>query len=105
MAAGLCAIHSLHMSFSCEGLSNPAAMESMDEAEGQQGQLNRKEQSLKASQKTALLGWAAWWNGFMTGDNMYLFVLSQILVRKLVITLKCWDPSLKLSCLGRIPPH
>ncbi|XP_068539630.1 tyrosine-protein phosphatase non-receptor type 5 isoform X2 [Anas acuta] len=55
-------------------------MESMDEAEGQQGQLNRKEQSLKASQKTALLGWAAWWNGFMTGDNMYLFVLSQILL-------------------------
>ncbi|XP_035395854.1 tyrosine-protein phosphatase non-receptor type 5 isoform X3 [Cygnus atratus] len=55
-------------------------MESMDEAEGQQGQLNRKEQSLKASQKTALLGWAAWWNGFMTGDSMCLFVLSQILL-------------------------
>ncbi|XP_066855036.1 tyrosine-protein phosphatase non-receptor type 5 isoform X3 [Anser cygnoides] len=55
-------------------------MESMDEAEGQPGQLNRKEQSLKASQKTALLGWAAWWNGFMTGDSVYLFVLSQILL-------------------------
>ncbi|XP_053922690.1 tyrosine-protein phosphatase non-receptor type 5 isoform X2 [Cuculus canorus] len=55
-------------------------MESVDEAEGQQGQLNRKEQSLKTSQKTALLGWAARWNGLMPGDSMYLFVLSQILL-------------------------
>ncbi|NWS40346.1 PTN5 phosphatase, partial [Probosciger aterrimus] len=63
-----------------EGLSNPAAMESMDEAEGQHRQLNRKEQYRKTSQKTALLGWAAWWNGLMPGDSMYLFVLSQILL-------------------------
>ncbi|KAM6393622.1 tyrosine-protein phosphatase non-receptor type 5 isoform 5-T22 [Pluvialis apricaria] len=64
---------------SCQsrGLSNPAVMESMDEAEGQ---LNRKEQSLKTFQKTALLGWAARWNGLMPGDSMYLFVLSQILL-------------------------
>uniref|UniRef100_A0A8V1A5N1 protein-tyrosine-phosphatase n=1 Tax=Gallus gallus TaxID=9031 RepID=A0A8V1A5N1_CHICK len=55
-------------------------MESMDEAERQREQLNRKEQSLKTSQKTALLGWAAWWNGLMTGDSIYLFVLSQILL-------------------------
>ncbi|KAM9015218.1 tyrosine-protein phosphatase non-receptor type 5 isoform 2-T8 [Ara ararauna] len=55
-------------------------MESMDEAEGQHGQLTRKEQYLKTSQKTALLGWAAWWNGLMPGDSMYLFVLSQILL-------------------------
>ncbi|XP_074950719.1 tyrosine-protein phosphatase non-receptor type 5 isoform X3 [Phalacrocorax aristotelis] len=55
-------------------------MESMDEAEGQQGQLNRKEHSLKTSQKTALVGWAARWNGLMPGDSMYLFVLSQILL-------------------------
>ncbi|OXB63565.1 hypothetical protein ASZ78_008841 [Callipepla squamata] len=68
------------MLFSCEGLSNPAAMESMDEAEGQEEQLNRKEQSLETFQKTALLAWAAWWNGLMTGDSMYLFVLSQILL-------------------------
>lgn len=52
----------------------------MDEAERQREQLNRKEQSLKTSQKTALLGWAAWWNGLMTGDSIYLFVLSQILL-------------------------
>ncbi|NWH72926.1 PTN5 phosphatase, partial [Piaya cayana] len=62
-----------------EGLSNPAVMESMDEAERQQGQLNMKK-SLKTSQKTALLGWAARWNGLMPGDSMYLFVLSQILL-------------------------
>ncbi|KAM4665555.1 tyrosine-protein phosphatase non-receptor type 5 isoform 3-T4 [Amazona ochrocephala] len=68
------------MSFSREGLSNPAVMDSMDEAEGQHGQLHRKEQYLKTSQKTALLGWAAWWNGLMPGDSMYLFVLSQILL-------------------------
>lgn len=74
----------------------------MDEAEGQQGQLNRKEQSLKTFQKTALLGWAAWWNGLMPGDSMYLFVLSQILVRQLVIALKCWDPSFKLCWLGEV---
>lgn len=100
-SAGLCAIHFLHMSFSREGLSNPAAMESMDESEGRQGQLHRKEQPLKTSQRTALLGWAARWNGLMPGDSMYLFVLSQILVRQLVITLlKCWDPSFKLSLGG-----
>ncbi|XP_074950706.1 tyrosine-protein phosphatase non-receptor type 5 isoform X1 [Phalacrocorax aristotelis] len=63
-----------------DGLSNPTVMESMDEAEGQQGQLNRKEHSLKTSQKTALVGWAARWNGLMPGDSMYLFVLSQILL-------------------------
>ncbi|KAM6275067.1 tyrosine-protein phosphatase non-receptor type 5 isoform 4-T6 [Porphyrio hochstetteri] len=57
-----------------------AVMESLDEAEGQQGQLNRKEQSLKTSQKTALLGWAAQRNGLMPGESMYLFVLSQILL-------------------------
>lgn len=62
-------------------------MESMDEAERQREQLNRKEQSLKTSQKTALLGWVAWWNGLMTGDSIYLFVLSQILVRKPVAAL------------------
>ncbi|XP_040464156.1 tyrosine-protein phosphatase non-receptor type 5 isoform X5 [Falco naumanni] len=55
-------------------------MESMDEAEGHQGKLNKKEQSLKTSQKTALLGWAAQWNGLTPGDSMYLFVLSQILL-------------------------
>lgn len=105
MAAGLYTIHSLHMSFSREGFSNPAVMESMDEAEGQQGQLKRKEQSLKTSQKTAPLGWAAQWNGLMPGGSMYLFVLSQILVRQLVITLKCWNASFKLCWLGRFPPH
>lgn len=93
------------MSFSREGLSNPAFVESMDEAEGQHGQLNRKEQYLKTSQKTALLGWAARWNGLMPGDSMYLFVLSQILVRQLVIALKCWDLSLKFCWLGRFLPH
>ncbi|XP_064921298.1 LOW QUALITY PROTEIN: tyrosine-protein phosphatase non-receptor type 5 [Columba livia] len=62
------------------GLPNPAIMESVDEAEGQRGQLNRKEQSLKTSQKTALHGWAARWNGLMPGDSMYLFVFSQILL-------------------------
>lgn len=102
VAAGLCTIHSLHMLFSCEGLSNPAAMESMGEAQGQQEQLNRKEQSLKTTQKTALLAWAAWWNGLMTGDSMYLFVLSQILVRKLVVALKWLGTSYKLSWLWRI---
>lgn len=102
VAAGLCTIHSLHMLFSCEGLSNPAAMESMDEAERQREQLNRKEQSLKTSQKTALLGWAAWWNGLMTGDSIYLFVLSQILVRKPVAALNWWDTSYKLPWLWRI---
>ncbi|XP_048803990.1 tyrosine-protein phosphatase non-receptor type 5 isoform X1 [Lagopus muta] len=55
-------------------------MESMGETQEQQEQLNRKEQSLKTTQKTALLAWAAWWNGLMTGDSMYLFVLSQILL-------------------------
>ncbi|XP_052550018.1 tyrosine-protein phosphatase non-receptor type 5 isoform X1 [Tympanuchus pallidicinctus] len=55
-------------------------MESMGEAQEQQEQLNGKEQSLKTTQKTALLAWAAWWNGLMTGDSMYLFVLSQILL-------------------------
>ncbi|XP_062484132.1 tyrosine-protein phosphatase non-receptor type 5 isoform X4 [Pezoporus occidentalis] len=69
-----------HRSLVWNCLSNPAVMESMDEAEGQHGQLNRKEQYLKTSQKTALLGWAAWWNGLMRGDSMYLFVLSQILL-------------------------
>ncbi|XP_065538909.1 tyrosine-protein phosphatase non-receptor type 5 isoform X5 [Lathamus discolor] len=69
-----------HRSLVWNCLSNPAVMESMDEAEGQHGQLNRKEQYLKTSQKTALLGWAAWWNGLMPGDSMYLFVLSQILL-------------------------
>lgn len=102
VAAGLCAIHSLHMLFSCEGLYNPAVMESMGEAQEQQEQLNRKEQSLKTTQKTALLAWAAWWNGLMTGDSMYLFVLSQILVRKLLVALKWWDASYKLSWLCRI---
>ncbi|XP_017582096.1 PREDICTED: tyrosine-protein phosphatase non-receptor type 5 isoform X2 [Corvus brachyrhynchos] len=57
-----------------------AVMESVDEAEGQQGELNRKEQSLKASQKTAVLGWPPRWNGLIPGDSMYLFVLSQILL-------------------------
>ncbi|XP_056349684.1 tyrosine-protein phosphatase non-receptor type 5 isoform X3 [Oenanthe melanoleuca] len=57
-----------------------AVMESVDEAEGRQGELNRKEQSLKASQKTAGLGWPPQWNGLMPGDSMYLFVLSQILL-------------------------
>jgi len=80
-------------------------MESMDEAEGQQGQLNRKEESLKTAQKTALLGWAARWNGLMPGDSMYLFVLSQILVRQFVIILKCRDHSFKLYWFGRFPPH
>lgn len=83
VAAGLPTIHSLHMSFSCEGLSSPAVMESLDEAEGQQGQLSRKEQSPKTSQKTAPLGLAARWNGLMPRDSMYLFVFSQILVRQL----------------------
>lgn len=68
------------MSFSREGCSRPAVMESVDEAEGQQGELNRKEQSLKASQKTAVLGWPPRWNGLIPGDSMYLFVLSQILL-------------------------
>ncbi|KFO54630.1 Tyrosine-protein phosphatase non-receptor type 5, partial [Corvus brachyrhynchos] len=63
-----------------EGCSRPAVMESVDEAEGQQGELNRKEQSLKASQKTAVLGWPPRWNGLIPGDSMYLFVLSQILL-------------------------
>ncbi|XP_064019319.1 tyrosine-protein phosphatase non-receptor type 5 isoform X4 [Pogoniulus pusillus] len=61
-------------------LVSNSAMESMDESEGRQGQLNRKEQPLKTSQRTALLGWAARWNGLMPGDSMYLFVLSQILL-------------------------
>ncbi|XP_017582097.1 PREDICTED: tyrosine-protein phosphatase non-receptor type 5 isoform X3 [Corvus brachyrhynchos] len=63
-----------------DGCSRPAVMESVDEAEGQQGELNRKEQSLKASQKTAVLGWPPRWNGLIPGDSMYLFVLSQILL-------------------------
>lgn len=80
-------------------------MESVDEAEGRQGELNRKEQSLKASQKTAVLGWPPRWNGLIPGDSMYLFVLSQILVRQLAIALGCWDPSFRLHWLGRFPPH
>lgn len=79
----------LHMLFSREGCSRPAVMESVDEAEGRQGELNRKEQSLKASQKTAVLGWPPRWNGLIPGDSMYLFVLSQILVRQLAIALGC----------------
>ncbi|KAL2303535.1 hypothetical protein Nmel_008806, partial [Mimus melanotis] len=78
--AGSHPIHPLHMLFSCEGCSRPAVMESVDEAEGRQGELNRKEQSLKASQKTAVLGWPPQWNGLIPGHSMYLFVLSQILL-------------------------
>ncbi|XP_063254201.1 tyrosine-protein phosphatase non-receptor type 5 isoform X2 [Prinia subflava] len=62
------------------GCSRPAGMESVDEAEGRQGELSRKEQSLKASHKTAVLGWPPRWNGLTPGDSMYLFVLSQILL-------------------------
>ncbi|XP_030805066.1 tyrosine-protein phosphatase non-receptor type 5 isoform X2 [Camarhynchus parvulus] len=60
--------------------SRPAGMESVDEAEGRQGERSRKDQSLKASQKTTVLGWPPPWNGLIPGDSMYLFVLSQILL-------------------------
>ncbi|XP_064281366.1 tyrosine-protein phosphatase non-receptor type 5 isoform X4 [Passer domesticus] len=60
-----------------DGCSRPAVMESVDEAEGE---LSRKEQSLKASQKTTVLGWPPPWNGLIPGHSMYLFVLSQILL-------------------------
>ncbi|NXF16935.1 PTN5 phosphatase, partial [Rhodinocichla rosea] len=63
-----------------EGCSRPAGMEPVDEAEGRQGERSRKEQSLKASQKTTVLGWPPPWNGLIPGDSMYLFVLSQILL-------------------------
>lgn len=73
-------------------------MESVDEAEGRQGELSRKEQSLKASQKTAVLGWPPPWNGLIPRDNIYLFVLSQILVRQLAWL---WDAgTLLLGCAG-----
>lgn len=101
--AGSHPIHLLHMLFSRVGSSRPAVMESVDEAEGRQGELKRKEQSLKASQKTAVLGWPPQWNGLIPGDSMYLFVFSQILVRQLTIALGCRDPSFRLCRLGRFP--
>ncbi|EMP27218.1 Tyrosine-protein phosphatase non-receptor type 5 [Chelonia mydas] len=55
-------------------------MESIDEADGQQGQQRGKEQSQKASPRTLQHGWAAWWNGLTTGGGVYLFALLQILL-------------------------
>ncbi|CAM5120479.1 unnamed protein product [Eretmochelys imbricata] len=62
------------------GLSKPTVMESIDEADGQQGQQRGKEQSQKASPRTLQHGWAAWWNGLTTGGGVYLFALLQILL-------------------------
>uniref|UniRef100_A0A8C3FQB5 protein-tyrosine-phosphatase n=1 Tax=Chrysemys picta bellii TaxID=8478 RepID=A0A8C3FQB5_CHRPI len=63
-----------------DGLSKPTVMESIDEADGQQGQQSGKEQSQKASPRTLQHGWAAWWNGLTTGGGVYLFALLQILL-------------------------
>ncbi|XP_050809658.1 tyrosine-protein phosphatase non-receptor type 5 isoform X3 [Gopherus flavomarginatus] len=63
-----------------DGLPKPTVMESIDEADGQQGQQSGKEQSQKASPRTLQHGWAAWWNGLMTGGVVYLFALLQILL-------------------------
>ncbi|XP_073206722.1 tyrosine-protein phosphatase non-receptor type 5 isoform X3 [Lepidochelys kempii] len=63
-----------------DGLSKPTVMESIDEADGQQGQQRGKEQSQKASPRTLQHGWAAWWNGLTTGGGVYLFALLQILL-------------------------
>ncbi|KAM6465656.1 tyrosine-protein phosphatase non-receptor type 5 isoform 2-T14 [Liasis olivaceus] len=52
-------------------------MEPLNGADGQPEQQSKTEPSLKG---VAHHCWAAWWNGMTTGGNLYLFVLSLLLV-------------------------
>lgn len=55
-------------------------MEPLDDADGQYEPQNRTKQPQKGSEETQH-NWVAWWNGLTTGGVIYLFALSQILVR------------------------
>ncbi|XP_061466171.1 tyrosine-protein phosphatase non-receptor type 5 isoform X3 [Rhineura floridana] len=66
------------------GLSNPAVMEPLNGADGQQEPQSKAEQSQKGPEETSQHSWVAWWNGIKTGGIIYLFALSQILVFSLM---------------------